>query len=147
MIEIPAEIWRPKVVSRYTIPEYVGDNIDIILDYDQYGKCVYKTKLVRENDTNRDNIIIYNESLHSAELESDLGVDPTIDAESKATITAIIKEYWDCLVKDGTKRTILDYEFGIDTGSANPVCCKKPSYGPYELKVIMTQVNQLLGKK
>ena len=33
----------------------------------------------------------------------------------------------------------------IDTGGAKPVCCRKPSYGPYESKVILTQVAQLLS--
>lgn len=45
MIEVPAKIWRPKVISRYTVPDYEGEDIDDILDYKQYGRCVYKTKL------------------------------------------------------------------------------------------------------
>ena len=58
-----------------------------------------------------------------------------------------IKEYWDFFVKVGAARPILGYEFGIDTGDAKPVFCKKPSYEPYESKVIVTQVDQLLNNK
>ena len=46
-------------------------------------------------------------------------------------------------MQDGTHRSILGYEFGIDTGGAKPVCCRKPSYGPHESKIIMAQVEQL----
>ena len=42
MIEVPPKIWRPKVVSRYTTPLLDDDDIGDILDYGQYGKCVYK---------------------------------------------------------------------------------------------------------
>ena len=45
MIEVPAKIWRPKVVSKYTTPEYYSDDLDSILDYAQYGNCVYTSKL------------------------------------------------------------------------------------------------------
>ena len=82
-----------------------------------------------------------------ATKSADLSFDLTIDKESKDTLTSIIKVYWDCFVKDETKRALLGYQFGIDTGGAKPVCCKKPSYGTYESKVIMTQVNLLLGNK
>ena len=70
LIEVPAKIWRPKVISRYTIPEYLGEDIDSILDYSQYGKCVYKTKLAWENNNHRTDTISYNESLHSSELKA-----------------------------------------------------------------------------
>ena len=46
LIEIPAKIWRPKAVSCYRILEYYGEDIDIILDYGQYGNCLYRTKLL-----------------------------------------------------------------------------------------------------
>lgn len=31
----------------------------------------------------------------------------------------------------------------INTGGSKPVCFRKPSYGPYELKVIMEHIVQL----
>ena len=133
------------MVSRYTIPEYLGEDIDSILDYGQYGKYLYRTKLVWKTDSNREDIILYSKFINSKELESDLSFDLTIYKESKDITTSIIKEYCDCFVKDGAKRTILGYDFGINTGGAKPACCKNPLYDPYKSKIIMTQFNQILG--
>ena len=47
-------------------------------------------------------------------------------------------------MKEGCKRPIIGYKFGIDTGTAKPVCCKKPTYGFYESKIIMEQIMELL---
>ena len=92
-------------------------------------------------------IITYNKAIHTTELTKDLHSDSSIDAITRAAITDIITEYWDCFIKEGAKRTILGYEFGIDSGGSKPVCCRKPSYGPYESKVIMEQITQLLRNK
>ena len=144
MIEVPAKIWRPKVVSKYTTPEYYSDDLDSILDYAQYGNCVYKNNLVWADNSDRTDIIKYNDKEHWAELKKDLRMDESIDDATQSSIIKIIQQFWDCFIKIGAKRTILGYEFGIDTGGSKPVCCKKPSYGPYESKVIMEQVTQLL---
>ena len=45
MIEVPAKIWRPKVVSKYTTPNLNNTDINDILDYGKYSKCMYKPKL------------------------------------------------------------------------------------------------------
>ena len=37
----------------------------------------------------------------------------------------------------------MGYKFAIDAGGAKPVCYRKPSYGPYESKVIIYQLTQL----
>ena len=57
----------------------------------------------------------------------------------------IIHKHWDCFCKEGSRRTILGYEFGIDTGDSKPVFCKKPAYGPCESKIIMYQVQKILA--
>ena len=49
--------------------------------------------------------------------------------------------------KDGARQTILGYEFAIDTGKYNPVCCKKPSYGTHEYNIIMNQVQPLIANE
>ena len=144
MIEVPAKIWRPKVISRYTVPDYEGEDIDDILDYKQYGRCVYKSKLKWSDNSDRKDIILFNEKNHSAELSKDLQFNEDLDSKTMADITQTIKDYWDCFVTVGAKRTILGYEFGIDTAGAKPVCCRKPLYGHYESKVILEQVRQLL---
>ena len=112
------------MISQYTTPEDYGDEVDGILDYSQYGKCVYRNKMTWNNDIKRDDIILYNCTLHGAELDKDLKFDESIDEATKQQIITIVKKYWDCFVKEGAKRPILSYEFGIDTGGAKPVCCR-----------------------
>ena len=142
MIEVPAKIWQPKVMSKYTTPVLDDDDVDDILNYAQYGKCVYKNNLNWSDDSCRNDIITYCDATHASELHRDLRFDESVDADLKVQITDIIKEYWDCFVK-AAMRTILQYEFGIDTGVSKPVCCRKPSYGPYESRIIMEQNSQL----
>ena len=145
MIEVQPKLWHPKVTSRYRTPELDDDGVSDILDYAQYGKCVYKPQLDWSPGHLRDDLILFDSATHSEELNKDLSFDSTVDAETKIAVTDIIKDFWDCFIKEGAKRPILGYEFGIDTGGAKPVCCRKPSYGPYESKVILTQVAQLLS--
>ena len=55
------------------------------------------------------------------------------------------------IFKEGVRWTILRFEFCIDTGECidtgdyKPLFCKKPAYRPYESKIIMDQVYQLLA--
>ena len=65
MIEVPAKIWRPKVVSRYTVPEYHGDDVNGILDYGQFGKCLYKNNLSWSDDSGREDIISFDCQVHN----------------------------------------------------------------------------------
>ena len=83
MIEVPAKIWRPKVVSRYTVPDYGGEDINDILDYKQYGRCVYRSKLQWTDDYSRTDIILFSESVDSAELKKYLRFDDDTDPETK----------------------------------------------------------------
>ena len=146
MIEVPAKNWPPKVVSKYTTPNLDNKDIDDILYYGQYGKCVYKPSLDWNDDSTRVDIITYNKAIHAVELTNDLQFGDSVDKITCAAITDMITEYWDWFIKEGAKRTVLEYKFGIDTGGSKPVCCRKPSYGPYKSKVIMEQITQLLRK-
>ena len=69
------------MVSRYTIPDYEGEDIDDILDYQQYGQCVYCNKLTWLDHFKRTDVIIFNEEDHLAELNKDLKFDKDIDPE------------------------------------------------------------------
>ena len=106
MIEVPAKIQQPKVISKYTTPNLDDKDIDDILDYGQYGKCVYKPNLDRSDDSARVDIITYDKATHVAELGKDLKCDDYVDTNTRASITTIITEFWDCFVKKGTKCTI-----------------------------------------
>ena len=147
MIEVPSKIWRPKVISKYTTPDLDDKDLDDLLDYSQYGKCVYKPKLCWDSGDVRSDLMLFDPDQHSTELSKDLSFHPSVDSVTQSKVIDIIKRYWDCFIKEGAKRPIKGYEFGIDTGGSKPVCCRKPSYGPYESKVIMEQVAQLLDNK
>ena len=95
----------------------------------------------------RSDIITYDCVAHAEELKKDLKFDPSINNNTRKLITDMIIEYWDSFTKEGAKRPIFGYEFGIDTGGAKPVYCRKPSYRPYESKIILTQVAQFLSNK
>ena len=135
------------MVSKYTTPDYDNGELDDILDYGQFGRCIYKSNMKWDSSVKRMDRILYNESEHRMELDKDLRFGSAVDSATRAAVTNIIKKYWDCFVKNGAKRTIIGYEFGIDTSGAKPVCCRKPSYGPYESKIIMSQIEDLLGNK
>ena len=89
--EVPPKLWRPKMVSKYTIPEYFDDAIDDILDYGQFSNCVYKPKFERESGKPREILIIYDDTIHKAELEKDLKFGQTVDSSTKQEITQLIK--------------------------------------------------------
>ena len=59
-------------------------------------------------------------------------------------LRALIVKYWIFFYNAGTKRTILDYEFTVDTGDSPPVCCRKSSYGAHEKLILMAQIESLL---
>ena len=141
MIEVPAKVWRPRVVSRYTTLEYHGDNVNRVLDYSQYGNCLYRTAVSWYDISGRNDIIYFEGAAHTAELTKGLRFDMTIDTSTREAIINIIKKYWDCFVKEGSQWPIIGYEFGIDTGGVKPVYYRKTSYGPFESKVIMEQAS------
>ena len=146
MIKLPPKIWRPKVVSKYTIPDLCNDINDGAFDFGQYGKCFYRPPVDWKNSV-RSDIIPFNDAIDLAELQKDLRIGDNVDSALKSSIVNTVKHFWDCFVERGCHRTILGVEFAIDTGTLGPVCCKKPSYGFYEGKIIMQQINQLLNNK
>ena len=68
MIEVPAKIWRSKVISKYTTPDLYDHNVGDILNYTQYGKCVYKNDLDWSDNSCRKDIINYDDTTHASEL-------------------------------------------------------------------------------
>ena len=122
------------MISRYTTPDYDDGKLDDMLNYSQYGKCMYKAKVTWDSGVERMDLILYKESEHQKDLDKDIKFGSDVDSATKLAVTGIVKNYWDCFIKEGAKRTILGYEFGIDTTGAKAVCCRKPSYGHTNLK-------------
>ena len=142
LIEVPPKIWRPKVQSQYRLPEYATDVDDGVFDYKHYGNCVFRPHRSWDPGTRRD-IIIFDHSKHNDELQRSLRINDRIPASIRDKIIQSIKDFWDCFATEGVRRTIIGYEFAIDTGTCKPVCCRKPAYGPHEAKIIMEQIKNL----
>ena len=58
------------MVSKYTIPDYDKD-IDYVLDYNHYRKCLYKIDLAWLDSSQRTDIIALNKEIHPTELNND----------------------------------------------------------------------------
>ena len=66
-------------------------------------------------------------------------------AEAKEHIRKIVEAFWDIFDQIGLKRTMLGFEFAIDTGSHTPVCCMKAYYGANESKIIAKTIDTLFS--
>ena len=67
--------------------------------------------------------------------------------ENRIEITNMINKFWDCFCLKGCHCTIIGYEFAIYTEKHTPVCCRMPSYGFHEAKIILSQITTLLNNK
>ena len=101
------KIWRPTVISKYTTPNLDDKDINDILYYRQYGKCVCKPDLDWNDDSTRVDIITYNKTTHAAELEKDLSFDTSVKTTTRKSIASIVVEFVYCFIKEGAKRTNL----------------------------------------
>ena len=123
---------------------YANDIDDGVFDYSNYGHTVFRPKK-KWTDRPRIDIISFDKATDTKELESSLVLGKDTSPVNAERIKGMIRKYWDCFCLKGTKRTILDYEFAIDTGASKPVCCRKPTYGPHEAPIIMEQIQMLLN--
>ena len=151
-IDLPPKVWRPKQQSRYVPPVIEDDIDDSAFDFKQYGRCVARpnpkppsTSWTEHYDQPRDDIIIFDSALHDEELTKDIRIGNTVPDSIRNQLKNLVIDYWDCFCKEGARRTIIGYEFAIDTGDSKPVCCKKPYYGPYESEIILEQIKALLA--
>ena len=78
-------------MSKYTTPDLHDDDVDDILNYGQYGKCMYKTKLIWSDDSFRTDIICYDDATHASELKCDLKFDESVDVDTRLAVTSIIQ--------------------------------------------------------
>ena len=62
------------------------DDVDDILDYAQYGKCVYKPDFDWSPNEERDDMIIFSPTVHDAELAKDLYFDNLLDEATQQEI-------------------------------------------------------------
>ena len=145
LIEVPPKIWQPRVISRYRMPIYT-DIDNGVFEFESYDKYMFRPTY-NWDAGERTDIIMFNESSNTVELTKDLRFGKHITPENKIEITDLIKKFWDCFCVKGCHRPIIGYKFAIDTRTHTLVCCRKPSYGFHEAKIIQNQIASLLGNK
>ena len=143
LINIPPKVWRPKMINKYTPTNQTDDIGEGCFDFKQYGKTMFRP-LLKWDYYKWDDTIKFNEVVDKAELVKYIRICKDADIGHKETILGIVIKYWDCFCKKGARRTIINYEFAVDTGTAKPVCYRKPRYGPYESKIILDLMKDLL---
>ena len=143
LIETPPKVWRPKVKNKYIPCPHTADIDDGFFDYQCYGKTFFCPKTTVATAAARNNIITFEGTDDDTELESNLKVGSNVDPDFRQRVKDIIIKYWDCFCKQGARRTILGYEFAIDTGGSPPICSRAIQYGPHKSQIIMTQIQDL----
>ena len=105
------------------MPTY-DDVDDGVFELKSYGKYVFSLK-VTWNAGQRNGIIIFYERTDTVELTKDSFIGSKASPDVIERIIDVIKRYWDCFCVKGCHRTIIGYEFSIDTGDHTLACCKK----------------------
>ena len=132
-VVVEKQIWRAQVKSQYLEPEMELDpseRLDFL--YEKAGKTVLKHQ---DELPPRDDVIAYCCERHAETLNVLIQWRDCL-TEHRPVIKTIICIYWDVFDPSGALHPILGYEFNIDVGLHEPVCCKPPRYGPLETKVM-----------
>ena len=139
-ITVPPKIWRKKAATKYKPIIYDDVDEDLYL-FKSFGKCVKHSSSWQPRL--RSDLIHWNESLDSPELERDFRIGDQVDGVTRRSVLSIIKSNWDSFCERGVSRPVLDFEFCIDTGDSDPVCCRQPSYGYHERKIMNQHISAL----
>jgi hypothetical protein len=79
------------------------------------------------------------QSLHPLVHKKHIRIGANVDFATRGKLETMVQKYWDVFYEAGVGKTVLGFEFAIDTGGSQPVCCRKPSYSPHESKIILEQ--------
>jgi hypothetical protein len=69
----------------------------------------------------------------------------TVDFTTRGKIEMMVQKYWDVFHEAGVRLPVLGFEFTINTGGSQPVCCRKPNCGPHESAIILKQQDVLIA--
>ena len=140
VITVPPKIWRKKAASNYK-PLVYNDVDEDLYSFKPFGKCVKRS--ASWEPRLRSDLIHWNESLDSPELERYFRMGDQADDPIRCSVLSIIKLNWDFFCERGVSRLVLDFEFCIDTGNSPPVYCRQPKYGYHERKIMNTHIQAL----
>ena len=85
----------------------------------------------------------YDAVKHAKHLQSDLNI-AHLTLIQRERLTSLIKKYYRVFSKAGVVTPVKDYVCDIDTGSARPICCRNPTFGPLETPVMEHAMAKLL---
>ena len=115
VITVPPKIWRKKAASNYK-PLVYNDVDEDLYSFKPFGKCVKRSTSWKPRL--RSDLIHWNKSLDSPELERDFRMGDQADDPTRHSVLSIIKSNWDSFCARGVSRPVLDFEFCIDTGNS-----------------------------
>jgi hypothetical protein len=141
LIKIPPKIWRPKPPCNFQGEDCYKDIDEDIFVFKKYGRCLAKPKL--DYQVLREDIITWDGQKHQREFDKLITIRQDLDKNIATSLTNIIKRNWDAFSPEGVLKTVLGYEFCIDTGTAIPDACKQVPYGVHKSNIIMTEVKEL----
>ena len=132
-IRMPPKVYRPAIPSTYVEPAGLPDPAEgLECLYQPRGQSLWKRK---DPPDPRSDIIKFDDNIHQRELEKNLNWTGC-RADHRLAVLPVIREYWDVFAEEGLRNPILGFQFVVDTGEAQPVCCRIPRYGMHEAPVI-----------
>jgi hypothetical protein len=143
VIDVPSKIWRPKPATKYVPLDYGDDIDDDLLVCTQYGRTVRRTPATFSSA--RTDIHAWDSIRDTPEFTKDFRIGSAVEPATRTQIASLVQKYWDVFYAAGVSKTVLGFEFAIDTGGSQPVCCRKPTYGPHESRIILQQQQALLA--
>jgi hypothetical protein len=143
MIDVRSKIWRPRPEIKYVPLDY-GNNINEgILVFTKYGNSVRRKPVALA--TTRTDIHFWDTDHDNPEFCKHFRLGATVDFKTRAKIEMMVQKYWDVFHEAGVRLLVLGFDFTIDTGGSQPVCCRKPNYGPHESDIIVKQQDVLIA--
>ena len=132
-VDVPKRVWRPQMKSTYVEPAFEHDpssSLDWIFEGRGKALSKEKTELTPRND-----LISFDPTKHSKEIKAELQFRDC-PPQWQPVIEVIVRMFWDVFSPEGLQNPIRGFQFSIDTGAIEPVCCKPPRYGPHEARII-----------
>jgi hypothetical protein len=122
-VQCQKRTWRPQVKYDYQeIPTELDPSDDWDWLLEKHGKCMAKkkTKLPK-----REGVLPYDPAKHAKVIKEGIQWKDCPE-DHRPIIERIIQDTWDPFNPETMQTAIRGYEFVIDTGTHEPVCCKPP---------------------
>jgi hypothetical protein len=121
---------------QYEEPAYLPDDNNTLKGLYQSGVTAISRTRKDIEERHPDSIIKKDsKATHTDMLRKSVQWDDCTE-QLRTPILNLIKKYWDAFAQEGLKNHIRGFICHIDTGNAQPVCCRSSRYGPHEARVI-----------